>query len=976
MSASPSRRGTPRHRTPPRWAPLRRSLLVAAALLTVGRLAGAQPPAPVPQQPAPGPDSVGVRVPGPLGSQTDARPSLRTTRRTGPVTIDGRLDEAAWAAAAPITGLRQQQPDEGRPATERTEIRVLYDDVALYVGARLYDRQPPRGVLVRRDQLLNDDGSTLASDRFAVVLDPFRDGNTQVWLELNPYGVRGDQLNGDTSWDPIWQGAAHVDSLGWTAEFRIPLSQLRFPRIAPSGAGADIGQSWGVQFWRGITRRNETDMWAFWRRNEAGGPRYFGTLSGLAFGAQPRQVELVPYAVAGDKFAAVPNGDPFHRTQQRSARVGADLKVLLTPSLTLDATVNPDFGQVEVDPATVNLSAFETFYQEKRPFFIANSSYFSFEHTNCYFCSNTGISNVFYTRRIGRAPQLVGDVSGDAAYVDAPDATTILGAGKVTGRTASGWTVGVLDALTGRANARYVAAAGATAAATPAATLRQEVEPLTNYFLGRLRRDLRGGDTRVGGVFTLTTRALGDSLERANLRARAAIAGADLEHHWKQRTYSLLAHVAVSDVAGDTAAIHSTEETSARYFQRPDRRVRSDGLFSTAYDPTRRSLQGYGLYTRLAKDNGDWLWETQQRWRSPGYEINDVGYLNRADTRFMNANLARQWTTPGRWYRNLFAIAGGQTVFNYDGDRTDGQVQAFLNATFPNYWSAQVFGIHHPSNLDDRLTRGGPVVRRFGYDYYQGTVNSDGRHAVVYNFQVGRANGLANGGSASGGSANAGFTNTVSGGVTIKPSGRVLLSLSPSYSRDVTEQQYITVASDSSAPAGFFGRRYVFGTVDQRTLALETRLNTTFTPNLTLELYAQPFLASGSYTRVKEFAAPRSSAMRVYGQDLGTICRDAGGSYTIDPAAPVGSACPADTAVPARSAFTIGNPDFNYRSLRGTAVLRWEYRPGSTVFAVWTQERSGSATFGDLDLTRDRAALFRDRPINVFQLKATYWFGR
>ncbi len=955
---------------PPRPRGAFRPLSWAAALgLAAGRTAHAQQPAPpVPQQPVPGPDSSRVPAPGAVASQIDPRPTFRAVRRTSPIVIDGRLDDAAWAAATPVTQLRQQVPDEGRDPSERTEIRVLFDDGALYIGARMYDRQTPRAVLARRDALLNDNSGALAaaSDRFTVVFDPFRDGNTRAWFGVNPAGVREDQLNGDPSWDPIWECATHVDSLGWTAEIRIPLSQLRFPRVAPTGAGGDLGQTWGLQFYRGLSRRNETDMWAFARRNESGGPKYFGTVSGLIFGAQPRQIELVPYAVTSDKFAAAAFGDPLHRDQQRTARVGADVKVLLTPSLTLDATVNPDFGQVEVDPATVNLTAYETYFDEKRPFFIANSSYFDFGGTNCFICSNTGAASLFYSRRIGRAPQLVGAVSDGAAYIDAPDATSILGAAKITGRTSRGWTVGVLDALTGRANARYVASpADGSAPNASAPVLTRAVEPLTNYFLGHVGRDFRGGDTRVGGVFALTTRALGDSLERADLRSRASVAGVDLEHHWKQRTYSFLAHAIVSDVAGDTAVMRSTEETSAHYFQRPDRHVRSDGLFSTAYDPARRSLGGYALYGRLAKDNGDWLWETQQRWRSPGYELNDLGFLTRSDVRYMNANLGRQWTTPSSWFRNAVALVGPQLAYNFDGDRTDGELHGFTQAQFLNYWSASIFAQYHPDNLDDRLTRGGPVVRRFGYEYAQASLNTDGRRTVVYNLQLGRANGLGN----------PGLTNQVSGGATIKPSSRVLISLSPSYSRDVTTQQYVTAVADATAPAGFAGQRYVFGTVDQRTLALETRVNTTFTPSLSLELYAQPFLASGSYREFKEFAAPRTSAMRLYGRDLGTICRDAGGNYTIDPAASVGTPCPVAGGAPS-SGFNIGDPDFNYRSLRGTAVLRWEYRPGSTIFAVWTQQRTGSAAFGDFDFVRDRAALFRDRPINVFQLKATYWLGR
>ncbi len=940
-------------------------LTVALAIRPATRLMAQPPPA----------------LPAALPSQTDAQPVAHAARRTGAVRIDGRLDESAWAAATPITQFTQQQPDEGRPASERTDIRILYDDQALYIGARLYERgggRAVRGTLTRRDGLLDDNGTGLTSDKIAVVLDPFRDRNTRVWFELNPFGVRGDQLNGDASWDPVWEGAAHVDSLGWTAEFRIPLSQLRFQGGAARGAprdsaGGDVLSSWGLEIWRYVTRRNEQDMWAFWRRNEAGGPAYFGTLTGLALAAPPRQTEIVPYVVSGDRFAAVAAGDPFHRTQQRTTRVGADAKFLLTPSLTLDATVNPDFGQVEADPATVNLSAYETFYQEKRPFFVNNANYFRFGEFNCFFCSNVSSLDVFYSRRIGRAPQLTGAVSDAAQYVDAPDVTSILGAATVTGRTRSGWTVGVLDALTGRATARYVpvastAPAGGVGVGSVVAppVLRQQVEPLTNYFLGRLRKDLRGGDTRVGGVLTLTTRALGDSLARADLRARAVVAGADVAHYWKDRTYSFLAQVAASDVGGDTAAIRGTERSSAHYFQRPDRRVRSDGLFGAAYDPARTSLGGYALYARLAKDNGDWQWETTQNWRSPGFEVNDLAYLNRADYRWMLANVQRVWTTPTRWYRFAASAVGVQQQFDFDGDRNDAEAHGGAYVQLRNYWSANLSAIHHPATLDDQLTRGGPVVRRFGYDFLAGNVNTDARRAVVVNLSARRVAGIASDGRST----------TLSPGVTLKPSSRVLLSLSPTYGHDVNAQQYVTAVADSTTPTGFAGQRYVFATIDQRTLALDTRLNTTFTPSLTLELYAQPFLASGTYDRFKEFAAPRTLDMRVYGRDLGTICRQPDRSYVIDPAGTPGAPCVTTAAGASARGFAVADPNFNVRSLRGTAVLRWEYRPGSTLFAVWSQQRRGAAAYGDFAFDRDRAALFRDRPVNVFQLKATYWLGR
>src|SRR6266404_6237071 len=509
-------------------------------------------------------------------TSTSSLPSAIATPATGSINIDGKLDESAWAQAAPITDFRQQQPNEGAPASQRTEVRIVYDERAIYIGARMYDSLGKRGIrapVSRRDQLLDSNGNngsfnSLTSDKLIVVLDPYHNRIDQAWFEVNPSGVKGDQFNGDPSWDPIWQVATQIDSLGWTAEMRIPYSQLRFARGSV--------QTWGLQIWRYTDRMREQDMWSFRRMADPGGPAYFGSLTGLTIGPQPRQLELLPYVETREQFKYATPGDPYHSSSYGHVSVGADMKYLLTSNLALDATINPDFGQVEVDPATINLSAYETFYQEKRPFFIAGSSAFDFGNFSCFFCSNTSSLDAFYSRRIGRPPQLNGYVSGLAGFADTPDNTTILGAGKITGRTSGGYTVGLLDAVTGRETARYLTAPG-----TPERT--QQVEPLTNYFVGRVKKDLHQGATTIGTVFTSTLRQLGDTVVSDRLRSHAEAAGIDWNHKWAQRNYSWIGSAILSNVAGSTSAIDLTEQSSAHYFQRPDRRVTTDGLFSTKH---------------------------------------------------------------------------------------------------------------------------------------------------------------------------------------------------------------------------------------------------------------------------------------------------------------------------------------------------------------------------------------------------------
>lgn len=876
----------------------------------------------------------------------EAVPSAAAAALDGSIVVDGRLDEAAWRQATPATGLRQWQPDEGAAASLPTQVWVLYDDRALYVGARMSQPDGIVAPLARRDQLLDANGNngsfnSLTTDKIIVMLDPYHNHLDVAWFEVNPAGARGDQFNGDPSWDPIWESAAHVDSDGWTAEMRIPFSQLRF--------SPDSLQTWGLQIWRYVDALNEQDMWSFRPRNAAGGPAFYGHLSGLAIESQPRQMEVLPYVVTGSRLERTEAGDPYGQYNEMNFGLGADIKYLLTTNLTLDATLNPDFGQVEVDPSVLNLSAYETYYDEKRPFFVAGRSAFSFGGMRCMFCNNTSSLNAFYSRRIGRPPQLYGYVNDNSDYLDSPDNTSILGAAKITGRTDAGYTIGVLDAVTGRESAHYLPGAGED-------ELSQVVEPLTNYFVGRVKKEYRNGATTVGGILTSTIRRTADPVVRDRLHGHAEAAGLDWRHSWARREYSWMGSFLVSNVAGSAAAIDRTQLSSTHYFQRPDRQSTSDGLFNTGYDPDATALRGYGLFTRIGKDSGGILrWEAMANIRSPGFENNDLAFLSRTDLIWLNGNIGGSFTTPTSWYRSIFTSFGGAIQHNYDWDRTYATLQAYYGMEFPNYWNLRTFWIHEEPSLDDRLTRGGPVVMRNGYDFGHFQVSTDARAAAVFDVQIRGAYGNGDGTK---------FFQ-FSPGLALKPASNVFVQLSPTFNYDETSAQYVTSVEDPTA-TDFYGNRYVFGFIRTRTLALNTRINWTFTPTLTLQLFAQPFIASGDYSSFREFAAPRTLEKLVYGEDVGTISYNGvDGTYEVDPDG-------AGTASP----FTFDDPDFTAAALRGTAVLRWEYRPGSTLFFVWTQRRSGFDSTGTFDLAGARSAIFDEPPMNVFQIKATYWIGR
>ena len=863
-----------------------------------------------------------------------AAPAAQAMRLDGTVHVDGRLDEAIWQTVPPITRLIQLRPNEGTEPSQRTEVRVAYDAEAIYVGARMYDDDPSGivGRLARRDE-------ETGSDYILIQFDPYHNHNGDASFSLTAAGGRWDGGNGDVSWDPVWEGKAQVDSLGWTAEMRIPFSQLRF---RPGST-----DPWGFQIERYLNRTNETAVFSFWSSNESGGPSRWGHITGIASPTRvPGRLELLPYIVTQREVNAEGGGsNPFLKKNNDVFRIGGDLKYQLTSTLTLSATINPDFGQAEVDPAVVNLSAFETFFDEKREFFIEGRDKFGFGSLWCFTCSNVSSLSMLSTRRIGRAPQGTALAHNRGEYVDAPDATTILGAAKLTGRTSQGWNLGMLNAVTAREHARVLDGSD---------QLEQEVEPATNYFVTRVNRELNNGNLTVGGIFTSVIRDFEDPLLADRLNKHAEGLGLQTEYWWANRKYHLIAQGALTSISGEPAAILRAQQSSARYFQRPDREQGSNGLFSSEYDSTLTTMRGFGTYVRMAKESGDWRWEASSNIRSPGFENNDIANLSRADYLWFHGNINRRFTKPTKHYRYMSFTFGGQQQYNFDGDRNAAQLHGSAFYEAPFFWEFSLYGNYRPPVMDERRTRGGPVVGLASERYTEFFVATDRRKRLFFEvFPSYWAQG------------DGGREKFLGGRVTVKPASNISVSFGPRYSDALQKSQYVREVTDATA-TNFYGKRYVFSDVHQKTLSMETRLNVTFTPTMSLQLYAQPFISSNDFANFKEYARPRASDKLIYGRDIGTVqeTQDTDGSrrFLIDP----------DGAGPANS-FELANPDFTFRSLRGNAVFRWEYVPGSTLFLVWTQDRASAEPFGDLDFGRDRRALF-DGPANhVFLVKVNYW---
>jgi Domain of unknown function (DUF5916)/Carbohydrate family 9 binding domain-like len=855
----------------------------------------------------------------------DSAPQVRAGRAAGEMNIDGRLDEPAWASATPATAFTQLNPDEGRRASERTEVRVLIGSDAVYIGARLFDSAPRsiQRVLARRDD-------PVTSDYFQVFIDSYHDHLTAVRFRITPGGAIQDALvdnqsgTDDVSWDPVWEYAARVDSGGWTVELRIPLSQLRYT--------AQPDATWGIQFERFILRKGEDDFFAFTPKREHAGVNRYGHLVGLGRVPATRRLEVVPYGVTRAEYTHAPAGDPFRSGHDYFGNGGADLKYGVTSNLTLDATVNPDFGQVEVDSAVVNLSAFETFFPEKRPFFVEGGGLFQFGIVRAHNLYN--FPQFFFSRRIGRVPER--SVDGDSvAYSDPPLQTAIRTAAKLTGHTRSGWSVGVLDAVTATEDTRWQDTLGRDHLTT--------VEPLTNYFVGRVRKDLDAGNSTIGAIVTAVNRRLSDSVLASLERRQAYVAGLDFTHGWSNRAWSLDGALAVSHVAGTDSSIALTQRSSARYYQRPDART-------LVYDPSRTSLDGVSWQVALSRNSAEhWLGSIAYQETGPGFESNDLGFQTGADRRALSTLYGYQDNHPHAVVRNWFVVPFENHTWNFDGDLVFGSFGLLSDITFANFWGVNLRHDYAVTTLDDRLTRGGPLAQVPHYEDVGVSFTSDSRRSTQLSgsafYQWDRAGQ---------------WVGQYSLTLDLRPTPAAHVNLGPSLIRSHSLAQYVTTIADDSAIATF-QHRYVFATLDQTQLALLARLDWTFTPRLSFQLFLQPLIAAARFSDPKQLARPGSFAFVVYGRDRGSVVTTAAGD-TIHPG-------------DGGAAFFVANQDFNLRSLRANAVLRWEWRPGSTLFVVWQQNLQDQAGVGDFQLGRDLSALFNAQANNILAVKASYWIG-
>ncbi len=860
-------------------------------------------------------------VPGWSQDEVEKR-SYEAARVTdAPPVVDGRLEDPVWDTVEWSGGFVQRRPIDGIPPSFDSRFKVVYDDDALYFAFHLHD-DPTKVTkqLARRDWF--------PGDWIEVNIDSLFDRRTAFSFTFSLSGTRGDEFisndgdNWDSNWDPVWTGAAEVSADGWTAETRIPLSQLRF--------SAAEEQVWGLQVQRRLYRLEERSTWQRIPNDRTGWVSNFGELRGLRNLQPKRRIELLPYAVTSRETFEAEAGNPFRDGETTELDGGIDGKIGLTNNLTLDFTVNPDFGQVEADPSQVNLSAFETFFSERRPFFVEGKNIFDLRLAPAFTGGSFTRDLLFYSRRIGRQPGHSPDVPDDA-FADVPQNTTILGAFKLSGKTASGLSIGLLESFTPKEEAT-IDLEGERSKLT--------VEPKTNYFVGRLQQDFRDGDLLLGGILTAVNRDLEPHL--SEMRDSAYSGGVDFSAYFHDRDYRLEAAIFGSEIQGSPASMLEAQQSSARYYQRPDNTANS-------LDPSRTSLSGHAGSVRFERTgNSDLRFQTGVAWRSPGFEINDLGFMRSADE-------INQFTWVGWRKQDPFSIFdrlnvnGNQWLdWDYAGNFLGARYNVNSNAEFKNKYSAGFSLTRQESRVSNTELRGGPSSKWPGYWQPEVWVNTDRRRKVSGGFGAWGTNG----------DEASRDQREVWADLVYRPTDALRLSLSWSRNRDQPEMQYVGTLDFASS------ERYVFGSLDQETTALTVRIDYSINPNITVQYYGQPFISTGRYNQFKRITDPRAVAyrdrFRSFGDSQIAFAED---GYHVDE--------DLDGAVD----YVIENPDFDVRDFNSNLVVRWEYSPGSSIFLVWNQTRSNGSLLDDRAFSNGLSELFSKPANNVILIKLSKWLS-
>ena len=831
--------------------------------------------------------------------------------------IDGVLDEDVWNLTEWGNRFFQRFPHGGVAPTYQTQFKILYDDNNLYVGIRMFDDEPEKIVkrLSRRD--INE------GDWISIGFDSYNDNRTAFNFGVNAVGVKRDLITvndnrRDFSWDAVYYVKVSIDDKGWVAEYRIPLSQLRF---------ADVeNHNWGLQIVRNIFRLDERSAWQDIPRDAKGWVSKWGNLNGIK-GIKPKlDIEITPYTVLKSDNYKPEDGNPYMDGNDFSVSAGVDGKVSISNEFTLNFTINPDFGQVEADPSEVNLTAFESFFEEKRPFFIEGKNIFSFPLS-----AGGGAfrnQNMFYSRRIGRTPHLSDEDyfrEGDE-YADMPEYANILAAFKFSGKTKNGLSIGIMESIIPQS---YVEISNNES------KRKEVVEPFTNYFLARVQKDYNQGNTTVGGIFSATNRDLTNN-ELKELPKGEYTAGLDFKHFWKDQTYLVQATGFASHITGSNNAIQNLQESSTRYYQRPD-------VNHISLDTTLTSLHGYGGGFKIGKvGNGHWRYSFILNFRSPGFDVNGLGYIQNADE-IQNINyLSYQENDPKGIFNNIRLVATLWNSWSFDWIRNATGVEFNMHAMFKNHWRLD-WGVNKGSEYRNRFElQGGPSLLFPSGGHGWMMLHTDNRKKLSFNlhtFQdVGRYNSKR--------------AQHYTFGMDYRASTALSFSIHNSFVENKNELQYVETIDNNGENI------YVVGRMRSKQFSSSIRINYSITPDLTIQYYGQPFIFAADYSNFKRIT---NSTADNYQDRFYEIAPSeillANGTYSVNENS---------------RSYEFADPKFNFFQFRSNFVVRWEYSPGSTFYFVWSQGRTDDNSVGRYDFSDNMNTLFDIYPSNVFLLKFSY----
>jgi len=857
------------------------------------------------------------------GQPVLTKKAYKVTRTTETPVIDGVINDDEWKSGEWGGDFIQFKPSDGNNATQKTEFKVLFDENNIYVAIKAFDSSPDSIVkrISRRD---NCDG-----DWVGIAFDSYHDLRTAFLFFVSAAGTKGDEImtndgnNEDGTWDAIWSVKTKIFDWGYDAEMSIPLSQLRF-ELSDGGV-------WGVNVIRTIARNEEQSFWSYIPRSSSGIVHLFGEATGLE-GIHPRkQADITPFAVASFENSQQEEGNPFATGKKYKLNGGVDGKIGVTNNMTLDFTINPDFGQVEADPSEVNLTAFETFFEEKRPFFVEGKNITSFPVG--FGNGDNSNENLFYSRRIGRSPHLEAETE-ENEYSKSPLNTSIIGATKITGKTKDGLSIGILEAVTAKEKADIDSLGERS---------KQTIEPLTNFFVARVMKDLNEGNTIIGGGFTNTHRFL-DGTGIDGLTTSANTGGIDFTQYFDNKKWYVSLTTAFSIITGEAYSIEQLQRSSVHLYQRTD----ADYV---EVDPSRKSLGGHGGTLQLWKMEGNWKFAFMGRWKSPGLDLNDVGYLRSADD--LSFYLWSQYSInkPFGIFRNMSFNANQWNNWDWGGTHLITGANLSARATFTNLWTLSLTGNYSGNSISNTLLRGGPSIilpARLSGSIYAYTNQSKKLFflASLYNTR---------------GAENYYENTSVGIEAHFKPGQSFTLSLEPSISFTRNNLQYVTRASYQEQS------RYILATIKQKITMMSIRLNYTITPELTVQYWGQPFIASMDYNDFKRASETKADNYNdrfhlFQGEEISF--NESDNSYNIDENSD------------GTSDYNFDNPDNNYNEFLSNFVIRWEYRPASTVFLVWSQTREYVDPLRGSSLNDNVNKLFTaNKPYNIFLIKFTYRFG-